>query len=161
MGQRQEPEVFARALDRLAERGLDFRLVLAGQDAVEPSSIRADIRLRHGDRVLAAGPFDVDSYRNWVRRSDIVASCTSHEFFGIAVVEALAAGCRPVLPDGFSYPEIVPSGVDLYEPGRFGSALADAVIRFADGFDPIDVRRFGWSVRIDEYDSLIDGLSAG
>ena len=35
-------------------------------------------------------------------------STARHEFFGIAVAEALRAGCLPWLPARLSYPELLP-----------------------------------------------------
>ena len=40
--------------------------------------------------------------------ADWVLSTAIHEFFGIAVVEALLAGCLPWLPQRLSYPELLP-----------------------------------------------------
>ena len=39
---------------------------------------------------------------------DWVTSTARHEFFGIAVTEAMLAGCLPWLPNRLSYPELVP-----------------------------------------------------
>jgi glycosyltransferase involved in cell wall biosynthesis len=156
----KNPTVFEAALDRLVDARLDFRLVLAGQERLDGDECRRRIARRHADRVLAVGPFDVEDYRRWLHRGDIVVSCTDHEFFGIAVVEALATGCRPVLPDDFSYPEIVgPAYADhLYSRGSFGSALEKAVR--GGGASSVDVRRFDWRTRIEEYDSLLERLAA-
>ena len=73
----------------------------------------------------------------------------------VAVVEALAAGCRPVLPNDFSYPEVVAGQADLYEPGSFGTALEHAVSAFDPIATPISVARFDWGERIDDYDTRI------
>ena len=51
--------------------------------------------------------------RRYLRRlaaCDWVLSTAVHEFFGVAVVEALLAGCLPWLPDRLSYPELLPPG---------------------------------------------------
>jgi glycosyltransferase involved in cell wall biosynthesis len=48
-------------------------------------------------------------YWKWLRKADWVLSTAEHEFFGIAVVEALFAGCLPWLPDKLSYRELLPA----------------------------------------------------
>ncbi len=152
----KNPEVFERALERLVVRGLDFGLVLAGEDGTPPNPSKERILNRHADRVIASGPFELPEYRQLLQGSDLVASCTSHEFFGIAVVEALAAGCIPVLPNDFSYPELL--GAEnaglLYEPGSFGSALETAIRKYPGRAVTIDVTRFDWS----HATPLLDGL---
>jgi glycosyltransferase involved in cell wall biosynthesis len=154
-------DVFERALRRLKVAGLDFRLVLAGADSSPPSEVRTGVIKDLADQILAVGPFDVQVYRRWLLESDIVVSCTGHEFFGIAVVEALAAGCQPVLPNGFSYPELLAGQAELYEPGSFGSALGRAVRSFDASASSIDVRRFDWNERIGDYDSRMSELVSG
>ncbi|MFW2383609.1 MAG: tRNA-queuosine alpha-mannosyltransferase domain-containing protein [Acidimicrobiales bacterium] len=154
----KNPQVFERAVQRLTAAGLDFGLVLAGTDSKPPSEVRQRMIDHLDDHVLAVGPFDIEEYRRWVLESDIVVSCTGHEFFGIAVVEALAAGCRPVLPNGFSYPEIVTGQVELYEPSSFGSALERAVRHVDLAATRIDLSRFDWRNRIEDYDARISRL---
>ncbi|NNF52978.1 MAG: DUF3524 domain-containing protein [Acidimicrobiales bacterium] len=154
----KNPKVFESALDRLVVKGLDFALVLAGADGTPPSSHRKSILVRHADRVVAAGPFELSDYRQWLHRSDLVVSCTAHEFFGLAVVEALAAGCMPVLPNDFSYPEVLgdDNAAFLYEPGTFGSALETAVKEFPGRSVTIDVTRFDWSHAAPLFDRYLE-----
>ncbi|MDP6479703.1 MAG: DUF3524 domain-containing protein [Phycisphaerales bacterium] len=63
-----------------------------------------------GDRVVHAGHAARREYESWLRVADWVLSTATHEFFGIAVCEALLAGCLPWLPERLSYPELVPAG---------------------------------------------------
>ena len=49
------------------------------------------------------------AYLELLLRSSVVASTAVHEFFGIAMVEAMAAGLVPLLPRALSYPELVPA----------------------------------------------------
>ena len=57
-------------------------------------------------------------YWQWLLKSDWVLSTAEHEFFGIAVVEALLAGCKPWLPDRLSYQEIIPGCAKYCSPSN-------------------------------------------
>ncbi|MBC8200823.1 MAG: DUF3524 domain-containing protein [Planctomycetes bacterium] len=56
-------------------------------------------------------------YWEWLSKADWVLSTAEHEFFGIAVVEALFAGCLPWLPEKLSYPELLPACARGLTPG--------------------------------------------
>ena len=63
------------------------------------------------DDILHCGRIDDrDEYLAMLGSCDWVLSTASHEFFGIAVVEAMWMGCMPWLPGRLSYPELVPAG---------------------------------------------------
>ncbi len=155
----KEPAVFARAVDRLVDRRLDVGLVLAGEAGPFGDPIRQRLVDAHADRVLAVGPFSPPEYRYWLGRSDIVVSCAAHDFFGVAVAEAVAAGCVPVVPDAVNYPDLLgPGGADfLYRPGTFGSRLAEVVgevDRWQRRAVPLaaTMQRFDWSELAPVYD---------
>lgn len=76
--------------------------------------------------LLNAAPGTIDSVLGGSR----VYLHASKETFGIAVVEAIAAGCVPVVPDNSAHPETVPFG-EL----RYGSEeeAADKVLAALDG----------------------------
>ena len=86
-----------------------------------PSSIRCSTGLEIG---WWRGFLDRPDYESLLDRADVVVSAAKGENFGIAVVEAIAAGAWPVLPDALAYPEIIPvSHHDdcLYAEGDSGS----------------------------------------
>ncbi|MGI9612663.1 MAG: tRNA-queuosine alpha-mannosyltransferase domain-containing protein [Acidimicrobiales bacterium] len=160
----RDPDAFGGALDKLIAAGVPFRLALAGEEppggSQHTGKVRASFAERFRAHVEAVGPFDRDRYRELVRAADIVVSCTTHEFFGVSVVEAVAAGCRPVLPAALSYPELIPPpwhDIALYPQGRFGSALVDAVTNVDRDRDSLvglaeTMDRFDWSVVAPRYD---------
>ena len=87
-----------------------------------------------------------------------MVSTAIHEFFGVAVVEAIYCGCRPVLPRRLSYPELVPGEVHdevLYGEGELVSALAEALARshaWSDDWQRTWVVRFDWGNLRSRYD---------
>ncbi len=95
------------ALARLAEEGLAFEEVLAGEDDWRGER-RAAAADRLGARVRTAAHLSRDDYVAELARADGVVAAPDHEFFGVSVVEAIAAGCIPVLPRAHSYPELIP-----------------------------------------------------
>lgn len=160
----KDPLAFGRALDRLVNAGLDFRVVLAGDDAPGSAQLRSEAVGRHQGTVLATGPFPTDEYRRQLAQADIVVSCARHEFFGAAVVEAVAASCRPVVPAALAYPETLGVGA-CYHPGRFGTALEAAVRDWHEGVGPnsslaASVQRHCWTHRAAEYDDRLSALAA-
>ncbi len=87
--------------------------------------------LKHaGDRVIHSGTAPRAIYESWLQECDWVASTANHEFFGVAVVEAMLAGCLPWLPNRLSYPELVPAGcigLSPMEPPSDPTATRNAI----------------------------------
>ena len=114
----KDPETFFQALDQLIERGVDFRVSVLGQRFSECPLVfeRARRRLAATGRIDHWGYLaGREAYRAALQTIDVIVSTARHEFFGLAVVEAVAAGAYPVLPRRLAYPEI------------FGLAVAEAV----------------------------------
>ncbi len=91
---------------------LDLRWTILGERFPEVPEAMVELERRLESRIDHIG-FEPDRKRYWehLARADWVLSTARHEFFGIAVVEALLAGCLPWLPNRLSYPELVPEAV--------------------------------------------------
>lgn len=163
----KDPEAFFRVLLRLADEGVEFRLALAGENVrIDPQEFD-QARARLGDRVVHVGHLPVDEYRDLLLRSDVVVSTALHEYFGVAVVEAMAAGAVPLLPDRLSYPEIVPiehHEAVLYPAGALHDRLAavladvDAARARVVGLRAV-MRAYDWSVQAPRYDDELRRLA--
>lgn len=98
-------------INRLVASPLDFEMHLVGQQfrQVHPVMRENISLLQKAGRLGHAGylPHRAD-YLALLRQSHCVLSTAKHEFQGIAVQEAMAAGCVPVVPDALAYPEYVP-----------------------------------------------------
>ncbi|NTV13408.1 MAG: DUF3524 domain-containing protein [Desulfobulbaceae bacterium] len=149
----KNPEEFFAALFELVASGVDFRLVVLGESFRATPPIFAEARSRLAERILHFGYADSPAaYASWLRRGDLVVSTAGHEFFGIAVVEAVRAGCRPLLPDRLAYPELFPDEY-LYEPGELAGRLAGALKAgpLAEGDAWALTECFAWPSLIDKY----------
>jgi len=123
------PEVFFEALDLLDRRGVPFRVsVIGGGDARSVPEIFAASRERFADRILHWGYQEsLEAYRQVLGEADVAVSTAAHEFFGISMVEAAAAGAHLLLPRRLAYPEIF-GEVDAFfydgAPGELARRLA-------------------------------------
>lgn len=105
----KRPEAFFTALEALAEGGADFRIAVCGQAFGTVPAAFDEARTRWADRIAHWGPIeDRTRYESLLGRCDVVLSTAAHEFFGMSIVEAALAGCRPIVPDRLAYPEVVP-----------------------------------------------------
>ena len=109
-------ELADEALAREQHGGPAIRWILLGHRFGEVPTAIETLLGRHADRIEHAGPVSRLEYLAWLHRADWVLSTARHEFFGMAVAEALVAGCLPWLPDRLSYPELVPSEVFGWNP---------------------------------------------
>lgn len=157
----KDPETFADGIRAVAETH-SFRLALAGERFGTVSAVLDELASEMADRIELNDHLDVDEYRALLLRCDIVASTALQEFFGISVVEATAAGARPVLPRRLSYPWLIPEEHHesvLYEPGSFASALRTAL---EDPHSPDGLREsmstFDWRVIAPRYDAALEAL---
>lgn len=126
------PVAFLRAAREALRRGAHLELDLAGE---RPASLSPEISelLEDLAPVIVRNEFSREraAYVARLQHADVVASTARHEFFGLAVAEALAAGCRPALPRRLAYPELVegtPLERELVEDDR---ALVERLLSLA------------------------------
>jgi glycosyltransferase involved in cell wall biosynthesis len=102
----KRPDLFAAAVNRLLDRGLDFEVAILGEERGQ-EQIFAPVRDRLGARCVAFGwQHQRADYEKLLAKADIVVSCAEQEYFGISVAEAVHAGCYPVLPRNQVYPSL-------------------------------------------------------
>jgi glycosyltransferase involved in cell wall biosynthesis len=139
-------------LQALEESSLDYQLALVGQQFRQMPAVFDDIETRFPHRIVHSGYLpNRDDYRALLAQADIVVSTALHEFQGLAVLEAVARGCLPLLPARQAYPELVTSAF-LYpsceqapeqEAAGAVAALEALAERLANGsIEPPSVERF-------------------
>lgn len=110
-----------------------------------------------------------DDYIALLGQSHIVLSTAHHDFQGLAVLEAVSAGCVPVVPDRLAYPEWFASayrfGSDRFSRDSFGAAAAEnlshlltaTVASLADRPAP-DIAHLTWDHLRSTYITLLQEL---
>lgn len=159
----KNPEEFFQALFLLQEQGLEFQVVILGQNFVRQPAIFAEARQRLGERVVQFGyAADFAAYASWLWRADILPVTAIHDFFGISVVQAMHCNCHPLLPKRLAYPEHVPEA--LHEQ-YFYRDFEDLVLRLGRLIAQVDnlrqqsvkgfVQGYDWSHLGTRYDDLL------
>ena len=127
--QDKDPEQFFGALLALAEEGVDFAVAVLGPAPARPPAVFAQAREALGTRVKHWGQVtDRGEYWQWLFWADLVVSTARQEYFGLAVAEAVWAGCRPLVPDSLVYPELYPEQL-RYPGGELLPALRELALR--------------------------------
>ncbi len=164
----KDPETFFRVLGRLDDGGYRFNLALLGENfqAVPKPFIAA--RERYGKRILVDGFRESrEEYLSWLKRSDIVVSCAIQENFGLSVVEAVAAGAYPLLPNRLSYPELVPEQLHADHLYRDEEELSLKLAHLLDqprkpaAALKAAYMKHDWAGRVTEYDEFFEEAASG
>jgi hypothetical protein len=111
-----------------------LRWALLGERLGPTPAALKRFRVQQGEAIVHDAYCDRGEYLGWLNAADWVCSTAKHEFFGIAVVEALLMGCLPWLPNRLSYPELLPEIARGLNPGMaFDEAdrleLSEAIVR--------------------------------
>ncbi len=100
------PERLYQALLQLRAAGIEFRVHVIGQQFREQPPVFAEMQQALAGCIGEWGMVrDAADYRALLRQSHVVLSTARHEFQGLAVLEAVASGCIPLVPDRLAYPE--------------------------------------------------------
>ncbi len=118
--------------------------------------------------VVHYGRADVATYARLLWEADVVVSTAIHEFFGIAVIEAIYCDCFPVLPRRLVYPELIPASHHddcLYDDvdglvARLRWTLTHVADARAIGKElHATVARFDWRQVVSQYDTVLEALA--
>jgi glycosyltransferase involved in cell wall biosynthesis len=158
----KNPEYFFETLFAVDKLGPDFSLIVLGQSFAEIPEIfqRAKQQLAH--RILHFGYVaSRQEYSRLLKCGDIIVSTANHEFYGMAVLEAVRAGCRPLLPNRLSYRELF-SGEYLFED----TALPERLISLLENgqrLTELESRRltdrFAWENLREKYRQWMAGVN--
>lgn len=140
---RQQPEAFKQIAELF--KGLDSESLTLGRwGFIEP----------------------VEEYQQLLKESDIVLSTALHDFQGVAILEAVQAGCIPLLPNQLVYPELFEPDFlyDWHDDPEQCAASIMVLLQFwqANGFPmrPSVIKRLIWPAMLEPYRQKMIEVSA-
>lgn len=104
----KNPDSLLKCLELLEQQRVPFRLSVIGEQAdICPPAFEL-IREKFELQIENWGyQQSRDQYWAVLESADVVLSTANHEFFGLSIVEAISAGCWPLLPNRLAYPEVL------------------------------------------------------
>jgi len=172
----KNPEDFFQAMEIVKNSGVDFELNVIGEQFREIPKVFNQAKKFFKDNINRWGYQENQAeYDQALAEADIVVSTAKHEFFGISIVEAIAAGAYPLLPQRLAYPEVIGletnnSGKQFFYDGTIED-LSRKIISLAQEFynDKLwtpeaektlqKISRFYWTSLAPALDNAIDNIA--
>ena len=160
------PERLFAALRGLHDAGVDFRVHVIGHRFREQPAVFEASRSWLAPHIGEWGTVADDAeYRRVLCGAHVVLSTALHEFQGLAVQEAVACGCLPLVPDRLAYPEFFPDACRYpshpQDAGCEAAALAERLVRLAGQYErgvlpaAPPVTGLGWPVLAERYGEVM------
>ena len=144
----KNPGLLFKALKILKENNIAFKVSILGEEMKTRMECFKKAEEEFSDEIIHFGFLESrKQYRQVLKDADIFISTADHEFFGIAAVEAVAAGCIPVLPDHLAYPEVLSDFQEFFYKPRSSVGLAQKIIDIVNEAPLIDnkvVEKYFW-----------------
>ena len=157
----KDPDSFFQALMKMSEKGLDFRLVVLGEQFKESPPIFDEARMKLEKHILHWGQVDdFSDYAQWLWKSDLLPVTSRQDFFGGSAVEAIYCNCVPLLPNRLAFPEHIPKNqheVFLYEENEFSDKL-EFMLKNPQKSEHLQewVGKYNWESLIGIYDESME-----
>jgi glycosyltransferase involved in cell wall biosynthesis len=156
------PGELKEIVSKLVATDVDFTIAMCGEVFVSVPPMFEKITSMLKDRLIHQGYAERGLYEALLLRADAVLSTAHQEFFGIGVVEAIAAGAHPVLADRLVYPERMSAlGFDPGETLYQSTDCAAELVVSRLGSEPSEDRRaatmqYDWSAVAPAYDAALE-----
>lgn len=163
----KNPEDFFKALLKLRDEGLGFKVALLGEAYKNSPKVFHDAKELLGNTIVKTGYLGGKEYASWLLASDIIPVTSFHDFFGISIMEAVYSGTYPILPKRLTYPDLysINDNPELFYDDFDGlvSKLRYAIIN-VDKIRKTSYKNlatpYDWTNLVGKYDDKLEALKA-
>ncbi len=159
----KNPELFFKTLIRLQKEGIKFKLIVAGKKYKNYPKVFDEAKELMKEEIIHWGYAErTEEYMEMLQKSDFLPVTSNQDFFGISVVEAMAGGVLPILPNRLAYPEHVQESKYIYVNAEsLYLKLRNFILNFHDLKKPSfpAVLQYDWGEIIQEYDTCFIEIS--
>jgi len=160
------PDLLLEIMQLLEATGKSYKIAIVGQQFRKvPEAFAAIKTIMENSKTLELDQWGYlessDDYQQCLKSSDMVLSTSIHDFQGLAVLEAVAAGCLPLLPDTLVYPEW------FEKKYLYNAASAESAVQLIEkqsaliGSQPTpDISQLYWTSLRPQYKKALDELLA-
>ncbi|KAK3587829.1 hypothetical protein CHS0354_019696 [Potamilus streckersoni] len=155
----KDPETFFKVMFQLHDEGLDFHLSVIGEQYSVVPAIFEEARQKLSAQIRTWGYQEKKpDYYRVLEQADCVVSTALHEFFGVAMLEAVYFKCYPLCPNRLVYPEIFPETYLYNTPNQLYKRLREFCRRphLARSHNiQVDVEKYMWKTLRSEFENLL------
>lgn len=103
-------------------------------------------------------------YLNLLKKADVVLSTAIHDFQGVAVLEGVAAGAVPVVPDRLAYRELFGERYRYSDDGHEAEGIVSKILELMAfkkdvGLNSPNISHLSWERLIPEYEKVFQSVA--
>ena len=165
----KNPELFFEIIQNLSQKGVDFNLVVVGEEFKNERTCFTRARTKLAKHILQFGYVDsFDEYAKWLWKADILPVTSNQDFFGASIMEAVYCDTTPILPTRLTYPNLFHEDEN---PEIFYQYTNDLMNKLENilcnysifkSFKSINyqniAKNYDWSIMATKYDDILENL---
>ena len=158
----KNPNDFFQSLQKIKSVGIQFKLVIVGEEFDTEMPIFTESRNFFKDEIIHMGYCkSFEDYASWLWKADILPVTINQEFFGASVMEAVYCNCYPLLPTRLTYPELFNDTVNAlhfyHNANDYDNKLKSLLINQNLGHNLNEIaQKYDWSTMSIQYDQLMN-----